>query len=55
MFDITNLRSADAAHVQRIIYRIVDGKTMDLEIVWQKGKSRESEKYTLTRISPPAL
>ena len=52
MFDITNLRSADADHVERIIYRIVDDKTMDLEIVWKNGKSEESEKYTLTRLDP---
>ena len=50
MFDITNLKSADAAHVQRIIYRIIDDKKFDLEIVWQRGKSQESEKYTLTKI-----
>jgi hypothetical protein len=50
MFDITNLKSADAAHVQRIIYRIVDDRKFDLEIVWQVGKTQKSEKYTLTRI-----
>ena len=26
MFDITNLKSPDAAHVQRIIYRVIDDK-----------------------------
>jgi hypothetical protein len=50
MFDITNLKSADAPHVQKMIYRIRDDKTIDLEIVWQRGKSQDSEKYTLTRI-----
>ena len=50
MFDITNLKSADAAHVQRIIYRIIDDRKFDLEIVWQEGKSEASEKYTLTKI-----
>jgi hypothetical protein len=50
MFDITNLKSAAAAHVQRIIYRIVDGKTIDLEIVWQKGQKQESEKYVLSKL-----
>ena len=48
MFDITNLRDAD--HVQRVIYRIIDDKRMDLEIVWKKGTSEESEKYSLTRL-----
>jgi hypothetical protein len=52
MFDITNLQSADADHVQRVIYRIIDNKTMDLEIVWRNGKSEKSEKYTLTRLDP---
>ncbi|HWO35011.1 MAG TPA: hypothetical protein VNO32_39975 [Candidatus Acidoferrum sp.] len=52
MFDITGLKSADADHVQRVIYRIIDDKTMDLEIIWEKGKSEESEKYTLTRLKP---
>ena len=52
MFDITNLPSADADHVETVIYRVVDDKTIDLEIVWQHGKSEESEKYTLTRLDP---
>ncbi len=52
MFDITNLQSADADHVERVIYRIIDDKTIDLEIVWKHGKSQESEKYTLTRLDP---
>lgn len=52
MFDITNLQSANADHVERVIYRIVDDKTIDLEIVWKHGKSEESEKYTLTRLGP---
>lgn len=50
MFDITNLKSPDAAHVQRIIYRIVDANRFDLEIVWQQGKEQESEKYTLSKL-----
>jgi hypothetical protein len=27
MFDITNLRKSDEAHVQEIIYRVVDDNT----------------------------
>jgi len=50
MFDITNLKSPDAAHVERVIYRIIGDKKVDLEIVWLEGKSETSEKYTLTRI-----
>ena len=52
MFDITNLQSADADHVERVIYRIIDDKTMYLEIVWKNGKSEKTEKYTLTRLDP---
>ena len=52
MFDITNLQSADGDHVDRVVYRLIDDKTIDLEIVWKKGKSEESEKYTLTRLDP---
>ena len=52
MFDITNLQSADADHVEKVVYRIVDDKTIDLEIVWKNGKSEESEKYTLARLDP---
>ena len=52
MFDITNLQSPDADHVERVIYRIIDRRTIDLEIVWKNGKSEESEKYTLTRLDP---
>jgi hypothetical protein len=50
MFDITNAESASADHVQRIIYKLTGDKTMDLEIVWKRGASEESEKYTLTRL-----
>ncbi len=49
-FDVTNLKSADAPRVERIIYRIVDDKKMDLEIVWLEGKSERPEKYTLAKI-----
>lgn len=50
MFDITNLKSPEAAHVQRIIYTIVTDRKIDLEIVWKEGKAEESEKYTLTKL-----
>jgi hypothetical protein len=50
MFDITNLKNADAPHVQRIVYKILDARRIDLEIIWKNGKSEESEKYTLTKI-----
>lgn len=50
MFDITNLKDADAAHVGKIIYRIINDKKIDLEIVWKEGTSETSEKYTLTKI-----
>jgi hypothetical protein len=52
MFDITNLQGADADHVEKVVYKIIDDKTIDLEIVWKNGKSEESEKYTLTRLDP---
>jgi hypothetical protein len=50
MFDVTNLKSLNAAHVQRIIYRVLDDRHFDLEIVWKKGNAEESEKYKLTRV-----
>lgn len=50
MFDITNLKNADAAHVEKIIYTVIDDKKLDLEIVWKEGASETSEKYTLTKI-----
>ena len=52
MFDITNLQSADADHVEKVVYKIIDDQTIHLEIVWKHGKSEESEKYTLTRLDP---
>jgi len=48
--ETTNLSSPDAPHVQEMIYRFVSPDTIKLEIVWQKGESRQSEKYQLTRI-----
>jgi hypothetical protein len=50
MFDITNLKDASTPHVQRIVYKVIDGSRMTLEIIWKKGQSEESEKYTLSRI-----
>ena len=50
MFDLTNLKSPEAAHVQRIIYTIVNDRKIELEIVWKEGKAEESEKYTLTKL-----
>jgi hypothetical protein len=47
--EVTNLRDPEGAHVQRIIYTIIDSKTIKLEIVWKRGKSQESEDYTLNR------
>ena len=49
MFDITNLASADAPHLDKVIYRMIDEKKLDLEIVWRQGQSLESEKYVLTK------
>jgi hypothetical protein len=51
MFDITS-SSGDPAepHVQKIIYKRIDDKHLDLEIIWKKGTLEESEKYVLTRI-----
>lgn len=49
LFDITNLKSETSPHVQKIIYKIIDDKHFDLEIVWKKDSSLESEKYGLTR------
>jgi hypothetical protein len=51
MFDITNLKDASDAHVQKIIYEILDPQHMNLEIIWQKGAARESEKYALARVA----
>ena len=50
MFDITNLKNTDAAHVQKIIYRIIDHQQINLQIVWQEGRSQTTERYLLTRI-----
>jgi hypothetical protein len=49
MFDITNLAERSEAHVQRIIYKIVDNRRIELEIVWRTGESETSEKYMLVR------
>ena len=51
MVGITNLKSADENHVQRILYKVVDRNRVELEIVWKDGKSETSEKYSLIRIS----
>jgi len=48
-FDVTNLKNADDPHVRRIIYRVRNEKQIELELVWKKGKSEESEKYVLSK------
>jgi len=50
MYDITNLKDASTPHVERIVYKVTDGRRMTLELFWKKGQSEESEKYTLSRI-----
>jgi hypothetical protein len=50
IFDITNLKDASDAHVQKIIYQILDPKHVNLEIIWKKGAGEESEKYALTKL-----
>ena len=50
LFDVTNLKNPDAPHVQKIIYKIINNKRLELELVWKKGNSEESEKYLLTKI-----
>jgi hypothetical protein len=50
MLDITHAKNSETEdHVQRILYRMIGGNRIDLEIVWKKGGREESEKYTLTR------
>jgi hypothetical protein len=49
MLDIPNLKGASDAHVQKIIYQILDPKHMNLEIIWRKGAGEESEKYVLVK------
>ena len=49
MFDSTNLKAFSDAHVQKIIYEILDPQRINLEIVWRKGADEESEKYLLIK------
>jgi hypothetical protein len=50
MFDIIKLKDASTPHVERIVYKVIDGRRMTLELFWKKGQSEESEKFTLARI-----
>jgi hypothetical protein len=50
MMDITNLESPDDPHVQKIIYRILDDKHMELELVWKLSAQLKSEKYSLIKM-----
>jgi hypothetical protein len=49
-FDVTNLAGPSVPHVQRIVYKMVDERHVELEIVWKNGKGESSENYTLVRI-----
>lgn len=48
-FDVTNLKDKSSPHVQKIIYKIIDAKNFNLEIIWKKGVALDSEKYSLIR------
>lgn len=48
-FDVTNLRTPNADHVQRIIHRILDGSHLELQIVWKKNRGEATERYILIR------
>jgi len=50
IFDITNLKSTNTAHVEKIIYKIISANKLDLEILWREGNSQRSEIYILTKI-----
>ena len=49
LMDITNLPTAEAPHVHRIIYRVSDPTHLILELVWKTGSRLSSEKYELTK------
>ena len=49
-FDVTNLVGSSAPHVQRMVYKMVDERHVELEIVWKNEKGESSEDYTLVRI-----
>lgn len=52
-FDVTNLSSPEASHIQKVIYKVLDSNKVSLELIWKKTKGKiiatESEKYLLTR------
>ena len=49
-FEISNLKNGDAAHVEKIVYTLLAGHRLDLEIVWQDGELERLERYRLTKI-----
>jgi len=49
-FDVTNLVGSSAPHVQRMVYKMVDERHVELEIVWKNRNGESSENYTLVRI-----
>lgn len=48
-YEVANLDNPDASHVLKIIYKIMSEHKMELQIVWQKKNSEETETYLLTR------
>lgn len=50
MLDITNLKDpASGSHVQRVRYQLLQPNQLNLEIIWRKGNTEETEKYLLTK------
>jgi len=48
-YDVTNLKSAAAPHVQRIVYDVVATNKINLQIIWKEGNAEHFEKYALTK------
>ncbi len=49
-FKVSNLSTPDANHVKKILYKFIDEKSLDLELVWKMDQAEVSEKYSLTKL-----
>ncbi len=50
LVEVVNLQPAKPDHVERMVYRFVDDRTIELQIHWFHPEGGEIERYTLQRV-----
>lgn len=49
LVDITNLKSDSDPHVEKMRYKVIDSRRVDLQIIWRVGQDKRIEEYILQK------